>query len=66
MSSHTWGVFDNRDENGQIHTIPMWQRKWHHLTMQCDCIPQIEPGEDGDLVKHNVIMAKKAKEKIRG
>lgn len=55
-----WGVFDNREENGQIHTIPMWQRKKHELTMQCDCIPRIEPGEDGDAVMHNVIKKAKA------
>jgi hypothetical protein len=50
-----WGVIDNREENGQIHTVPMWQRRRHDLTMQCDCIPEIEPSEDGDLVNHQVI-----------
>jgi hypothetical protein len=48
-------VIDNREENGQIHTVPMWQRRRHDLTMQCDCIPEIEPSEDGDLVNHQVI-----------
>lgn len=57
MKPKRWGLFDIRDENGQVHSVPMWQRKRHDLTLQCECVPELECCEHGDLVKHNVFTA---------